>query len=213
MAFKVNDIKDAAVRKMIKRESIRARAEGVKIDFTTDEFVDAFGSHCSGYFDGETLAVATGGRTELRIGEVFAHESCHMDQWLERSPFWVKQVKGFDTGLILDMWLQGVVDLSDAQKAEIIMPAVMIERDCERRTLAKLKKAGIDTNFDEYAQQANAYVYFYHMVALRRRWYPGPEKSPPCVPEVWRAMPKHFEGDYASINPEWVALYDKHIYS
>jgi len=64
----------------------------------------------SGYFDdkiGPTLACAIG-KPEKDWYEILVHESCHMDQWIEKDPLWTNQyANGIDCDKGMDEWLGG----------------------------------------------------------------------------------------------------------
>lgn len=159
---------------------------------------------CSGYFSGNDvigeriLAVGTGKSIKEWL-PVFLHESSHMDQYLENCKEWrnCKLDDGRDSTDLLFDWIGGVeIDNS----LEIAMKSLMVELDCERRTVAKILKYNLEDYIEplEYMQKANSYVYFYLYVAETRKFYTK-GKEPYNNPMIWSVAPPHFLGDYSKI--------------
>ena len=131
------------------------------------------------------LKIACGGDRELWTG-VYVHESCHMDQYLEKTSYWCK-VTVADymrySGL-----LQGRVypqsDIDDSMSR-----IVMMEAECEHRALEKIKKYDLDIDPDKYAQLANSYLYFHSAIAKYKKWY-KPNRTPYTLGIIWHEMPK-----------------------
>jgi hypothetical protein len=116
-------------------------------------------THCAGYFDGETLAVAT--KNSL-AEEVFVHEYCHFLQYKEKHPLWMV-IQENDIFTCLDKKHFGIKDW------EIVYNTIALERDCEHKALKLSKKYKLFDNA-AYAKKANAYLYYYQHVFLRREW-------------------------------------------
>lgn len=87
--------------------------------------------------------------------------------------------------------------LNADQLEDYVVRTLQVELDCERRALTMIQDFGLDVGVSpgEYAQQANAYVLFYHAMALRRRWYQI-GREPYNLPEVWM----HFEPNLHAYN-------------
>lgn len=87
----------------------------------------------SGYFDDKepvTLACALG-KPEEDWMIILPHESCHMDQWFENDPLWVKQREGGgDCDLDLDDWLDGK-DIVGKDPNHFVRVMQNLEIDCE----------------------------------------------------------------------------------
>jgi hypothetical protein len=89
--------------------------------------------------------------------EIFVHESCHLDQYLEKSPLWnhplVKDFNIFDADL-----LKHCPD--KAEKAFWVW--CELEIDCDIRVLKKLKKYNLDIDVKKYIQKSNCYHQSYY---------------------------------------------------
>ncbi len=128
--------------------------------FKNSKVVKVNNFKCCGFFDEETMRIAAATQHRL-FEETFVHEFCHFMQFIEQCPEWVNADDKFWTdleqkNLTLDSW--------DATKAIIAM-----ERDCEIRALKMNKKYRM-FNAKRYAQNANAYFYFYQYVFLNNCW-------------------------------------------
>jgi hypothetical protein len=68
---------------------------------------------------------------------------------------------------------------------------MMIELDCERRTVELLRNLQAPIDLDEYTQKANAYVMSYVNVRKTRKWY-DPLNPPYSDEALCAIMPKDF---------------------
>ena len=145
-----------------------------KLELTAARNISFDGGKCSGWCDGQTLAVAT---KNPIAEEVFVHEFSHMNQAVEDSPLWQKSYKFW--GLLERKKLA----LSNWQ---YVMEVIALERDCELRALKHSKQWHL---FDNalYAQRANLYLYFYHYVFIKHKWLTSTGIYNPILVE---AMPK-----------------------
>jgi hypothetical protein len=153
------------------------------------------GSEVNGYFvvyDKPTLAVAVK-RPVMDWVMVLAHEGSHMEQWIERSPYWTESfVDGREAIDHLDDWCRGK-DMSEDELADICRRARDVEWDCEKRTIEKAKKYALPVNIKEETQKANSYILLYSLIRHFRRW---PDIRPYEVEDIWSVMPDNFEMDY-----------------
>lgn len=124
----------------------------------------------AGYFDCDRLAVAQGLPKEMWLG-VLVHESCHMDQWIEDCKYWRDAPdEVYD---IEELIITGKkVHLSTARAA--IDRIIMLEADCERRAIEKIKAFNLPLDVVRYTQSANCYLYFYSALLHYRCWYKVP---------------------------------------
>jgi hypothetical protein len=90
-----------------------------------------------------------------------------------------------------------------------IRTSIIVEVDCEKRTVEKIKKYGLDSiiNIDEYIQKSNAYVLFYLWMRKNRKWYTI-GKEPYNIPDVVSVMPKTFDIDYTELSPDILDAFD-----
>ena len=146
--------------------------------------VDQENLPCSGYFDEKNLVVATNKKNIKEWLDVLVHESCHLDQFLEKSKLWVSDANSL---FLVEAWIHKK-NISIERRDRGFRNTVALELDCEKRTIAKIKKYGLDINKDEYIQKANSYLFAYLYALIYRKWYPTPYENP----RVWRKMPKNF---------------------
>lgn len=164
---------------------------------------------CNGYFDDitSTLACALGKDVSQWL-VILLHESCHMDQWVEKVPEWTENV-GMDN---IEKWLNGDDSVNMNNIDNEIRTSIIVEVDCEKRTIEKIKKYGLDSiiNIDEYIQKSNAYVLFYLWMRKNRKWYTI-GKEPYNIPDVVSVMPKTFDIDYTILDPKIEKTYDTYL--
>lgn len=172
----------------------------------------------SGYF----LGNESGMKAMLCVGAqkpvsewmtILLHESCHMDQWLEGAEVWKLGFKdGKDVYDVLQDWLDGKREFTDFQRQEVIYRCLSIELDCERRTVEKIKRSGMEWYVREYIRKANAYLWSYHMIKTKRRWYSIP---PYEVPEILELMPEKLLeiSDYCDMTYQMELVFDTKSFS
>ena len=149
-----------------------------------EKVVDVMKFPCSGFFDEKALVVATNKKNKIDWTGTVIHESCHLDQYLEKSPVYTKG----DIGLhVVEDWITGKQkDKKKAMKA--FMDTVYMELDCEIRSVKKFKRYKIKFNEKEYIRQANAYLYSYVYGFLNKKWFPTPYEKKSIV----KNMPSKF---------------------
>lgn len=169
------------------------------------------GMTCAGYFDeeGQTLAVSYHGHIHKWLS-TFVHETCHMDQWLESSTLWKANVDGADPIEILDEWLLGNQNPDPGVLKRAFDIATYIELDCEMRSINKIKKYNLPINTTTYIKKSNAYVWSYRLIQQTREWSHSASYE---FPEVWRAMPKHFDNDYSTLPEDISKIFYSNIES
>jgi hypothetical protein len=179
----------------------KANDHNVKVWLCKDALVPCNdGSMCNGYFIDEPhpiLAVACG-QPSLSWFQVLLHEGSHMDQWIEKSPYWdAGKVLGVEAISIIELWVQGFIELTEENKWDIFRAARNVELDCERRTLAKIQAGQFKVEgltADGYARRGNAYILYYNMLGQSRTWY-NPGSEPYNMEQVYKVMPPLFYGD------------------
>ena len=145
----------------------------------------------SGYFvdyPKPTLACAIKKPVDMWL-PILLHESCHMDQWSEGSKVWTSQlIDGIDSGVMFDEWLLGE-DFKSKEIDTFIKAAQLLELDCEKRTVEKIKKLKLPIDIKNYIQKSNAYLFSYSAIRKTRVW---PDKSPYSNKEIVDMMPTKF---------------------
>jgi hypothetical protein len=181
----------------------------------TESVLYVTGVEVSGYFidNGEpTLACGVGG--DIKVwGPVLAHESSHMDQWIENCKEWRDNYwKGRECVDWLDEWCQGKVELTDEEVDDIIDRAIGVELDCEKRTIEKEKKYNLPVNISDEIQKSISYILFYRFIKESKKWNTG-GKAPYLIKEVWSLMPKSFdECDFKVVPDNIKEAYYKYCY-
>ena len=158
----------------------------------------AQGNGCFDEIDSEGMK----GRLTCAVGKpleewlpTFVHETCHKDQCIEQVDVWTDGIYGaYESMDFIDLWIRNLIELSPKQKDRYFKASIMVELDCEIRAIAKMEKYNLPINVIEYIQKANAYVLFYQVMRLTRKWYTI-GKEPYNVESVWKAMPKTIMGD------------------
>ena len=156
---------------------------------------------CSGYFDEESLVVATKKKNTQDWLDVLVHESCHLDQFLEKSSFWIPDELGL---FIVEKWLKNKkINLKKVKNAFI--NTINLELNCEKRTVKKLKKYKIKFDDELYIQKANSYLYGYGVSFEKKVWPSKPYE----ISSVYKKMPKKFlkAEEYFNIPDHILKLY------
>lgn len=161
---------------------------------------------CNGLFDDENkeLSISTA-KPINQWFPILVHESCHFDQWVENCKPWAKYGEECNDD-ILEEILAGKTKLSEEEVIRYFTLTRDMELDCERRSLAKIKRWGFDIDPIKYAKQAGAYVAFYNHIAETKEWYKI-GKEPYNTPAIIRLMPGNLDGDYSKVNPRVKELF------
>ena len=206
-------LESANFLELIKKECERA---GVTYLFPETEKVPYPGSDnmlVSGYFDDKgtpTLACAVG-KPEKDWYEILVHESCHMDQWSEKSKLWLNvTADGIDCDKGMDEWLGGKKFHPD-EYTYYVRTMQLLEIDCEKRSVRKILDLGLGIDTVNYTKRANSYLFFYTVMLDTHKWC---DVAPYDVPEIVNIMPGYFleNNAYCTVPDEVLALYKKHCY-
>jgi len=134
--------------------------------------------------------------------KLFVHESCHKDQFLEQDPAYCGTVDGIDDPYEkLDQWANASLPIEQGLVKRLIMFALNLELNCERRAVQKIIEQDLPIKVEDYIRRANAYVYFYHVYGLTRQWYTI-GKEPYNIPEVLAIVPTTLDNDYTVLPDE-----------
>ena len=136
------------------------REHGGIFDFRKSNTVIADGCKCRGYYEDATKKMVVAIKNDLST-EVFVHEFCHFMQDVEKDPVYTNCEDDFWWALDSDSW--------EMKNWRSILQYIALERDCELRALNFSSKYNLFDN-KEYAQNANAYFYFYQYVFLTNNW-------------------------------------------
>lgn len=170
------------LNKLIADIAQKCVAHGITLSLQHVPQVDIENLPCSGYFDEQSLVVATKKKRVQDWVDVLVHESCHLDQFTEKSKLWDSDN---DPLHVIEAWTKGKkVSLSKRDKA--FENTLLLELDCEKRSIKKFKKYRLNIDIEEYAQKANSYLFAYMVALHEKRWYTSPYENP----KIWKKMPK-----------------------
>lgn len=200
------------VRKFVRSEIKIANDNEIGVKLLNKRHAWMDGVRVNGYFCDATpeLVVACYKKTNEWL-EIFVHESCHRDQFIENARVWTRTINGYDATTLLWQWLDKTIELTPEKLNTVVQHVLEIELDCERRAARKIRRFNLPIDLDEYIKKANAYVYFYKVLEETRLWY-DKGRSPMHCPAVWKQMPNHFNNDYKIISPKYRAMILEHCY-
>lgn len=157
---------------------------------------------CTGYFSktSKQIVIATGGRFS-NWGSILVHESCHLDQYLDN------RIK-FNQSDCLDLLETTYKSKNHPKYLEYLTKIVNLERDCELRSIKKMKFYKLPFNIIRYIQGANAYLLNYTTSSIFK------VKTPYTNKQICTLMPKKIMPLKWLLNPpKWVkTLYNKECY-
>jgi hypothetical protein len=187
-----------SVKKLVADVAAKCLENGFSLKLIAKKSIDSGGIECSGYFDETDLIVATKKKDWV---DVLAHESCHLDQYIEGHKSWGDGESGI---ISVDEWLLNK-KRSNRNIEKSIKSIILLELDCEKKTVKKMLKYKIALNKDLYIQKANAYLFSYWATFRDRKWF----KFPYDNPKIYKKMPKVFlnEKEYLKKDNQWLKLY------
>ena len=195
------------VRTFIESEEQSCKENNITIHLSDSKSVSISDGPTQGNGCFEELAGGEGGILSCAVGKpfdewfpTFVHESCHKDQFIEQVPCWTDCIFGaYESMDFIDLWTRNLIELNKQQKNKYFKTSALVELDCEKRAVAKMRQWDMPFDVDEYIQKANAYVLFYQVMRLTRKWYEI-GKEPYNIYEVWSEMPNYFLDDIAYID-------------
>jgi len=160
---------------------------------------------CNGYFDddGKSLTVAI--KKDIKEWlPILMHESCHMEQYIQQTKSWTDYI---DNDFDMWAWLDGK-EYNESEINTGVDICKNMELECERKTIQKMKKYGLENffNFEEVIQKTNSYILFYNYIKKYRKWY---KEGPYNIKEIWKNMPKTMDINYDDLNDILAASYLK----
>ena len=211
------DIKHKGLDRFRKDLRDKCKKHGITlklVDTPTIAYVENEEIQVSGYFDSENkiLAVACG-KDIVEWLEILIHESCHLDQYVEESELWfANDYNGIDASTILDLWLAKIVELKPKMLNEITKKIIDLERDCDMRSIDKIREYGMNDiiDIDLYTRKSNAYHLSYIAVKRLRKWN-KPLKAAYQVFPVLHSFQSKMSVGY-SITKKQFDLLRKHCY-
>ncbi len=186
----------------------KAKENQVKVIFKNSEFVysgadDKFGS--AGYFtsDPPELAMSLKNKRIENTMGLLAHESSHMDQYLDNRVEWEKSVLSYS---IFYDWVEGEDKYEEHEIATAAEDVINLELDCERRAVDKIKRYNLPIDLVEYKKKANSYLYAIRFFSEIRKYHPKIYAHN----EVWRVSPTNFKSNYTKIPSKLLKAYQEY---
>lgn len=180
----------------------------VSIRMVADTKVKIHGrTYARGYFSDAPLELAIATISDSQFGwlEVLLHESCHLDQTINKRLDWYKDT----SWALMEDWLDGTV-LSKPKLERITVGVQNIEIDCEKRSLRKIKRYKLPIDQVKYVQRANAYAYYIRYLKKIRYWH-NMKGSNEYDVNIWPHMPKKFLKSYLEIPKEIEELFKQNF--
>ena len=180
------------------------KKNGVKCDLRKVSYVRlSKGMKCSGWFDSDSeqpRLVCSMNRSDFL--EILVHEFCHVQQWIEQCPEWIKSDYSMN---YIDEWLSGK-EVKNIKKH--IGLSRDLELDNEKRSVKMIKKFNLDIDIEMYIKRANSYVLFYNWMLESRKWS-TPQNSPYKNKKLLSVMPSTFRMDYTKIPEKIRKIYEE----
>lgn len=149
---------------------------------------------CSGFFNQDTPELRVAMLNDVWL-PTLVHEYCHLRQWIEKEPIWVKCIEEKS----YEAW-DKMATISQEELDYHLSNIRDLELDNEKRSVAMIKKLKLPIDVKEYTKKANSYVMFYNYMKVSRKWC----KTPPYKNKrIIEAMPSKFSMDYSKF-PEWL---------
>lgn len=164
-----------------------------------------------GYFDHSNKKkisfVCVIGHPFKQWSPIFVHEYCHFLQWLDNDQQWKDYYKLNDK--TIDKIFHNKPVTKEALEKNLNI-CKNLELDCEKRTVALLKKYKIDIDISEYIRNANVYIHFYNYMKQYRQWY-TPNNVPYKIPALLNTASPTFYKNYDEIPEKLLKEYEKYF--
>ena len=182
---------------------------GVALQVDPGRYVNDGENDSNGWFDG-TIPKMAYAKGHDEWFPVALHEYNHMCQWREKDPVFFSDIQAKADEHFWD-WLNGTIIVGHGLAKMYCMAYIQLELNCERRSLQMITDLDLPLDPERYAQTANAYIMFYHLVLKHRKWYEI-EEEPYHIEEIVSAMPKDLHTlNYEEISDEMVTLFETHM--
>ena len=131
-----------AIEFFIKFEAEKAE---IKVETPDAEMVNVSENiKVAGYFDHFEKVLKSAKRNK-RYLPILIHEFCHLQQMKENCKAWSNCfVNGTDMDTLIDLWLEGKIELNEKQLREYIQRLIDVELDCEKRTVDMIKEFNLE---------------------------------------------------------------------
>lgn len=160
-----------------------------------------------GFFDDANRVLSVATEDEDWLGTL-AHEASHMDQFIDGSEYWNEDLDG-----AYEVWMEAMENpeaVSDEDFKAALNTVILLEADCERRAVEKIKKYNLPVDVEDYCRKANAYLYFHTAMLKYRKWYkvekhPGKMGVTATMPSTLQD-PEHYLIGEHDVSPDRFAV-------
>lgn len=184
----------AEYRPFVNSVKKKCKYHGIKLILSpsaTVIFSDDYQNECSGYFSEDLkVLVAAVGKPAKDWIDLLVHESCHLDQWIqdkERCKQWSEAC------IAWAQYLAGEKLLNKRQLKKILDQIIEMERDCEERSIAKIKQWKLPVNLDRYQRGANAYLFMHRLMPQYKKFPIGMYNDDKLLQAAPNRLRKRFE--------------------
>ena len=136
-----------------------------------------------GWFTGDDLTAAFTDGEEASI-EIFVHESCHLDQFLEKSPLWFSPF--FEESK--SIWDTEYRDKHPRKYLNVFKQTCKLEIDADKRVIEKNKKYNLGFDIESINGCANIYHASYYYFHKYKCFY-----HPDTLPQEYEKMHNLFD--------------------
>lgn len=172
------------VLRFIEDLETKCKEYGVKLVLYDMKFIENDGDKFGGWFDADNkeLHCAFPDKIQTKYVELLVHESCHMDQWIENTKYWAIERRN---NSLTEVWK--ILKGEKVNKLKYHLKNVqMMEAECEKMSIEKIKDYDLGINIERYAMKANSYLLFYSVLVETKKWTDYP---PYKFKDIWRGLP------------------------
>lgn len=168
---------------------------GMNIVFKPQQYLKEGKITYTGEANETGIVIATQGDIMTWI-QVFVHETCHLDQCIQR-PKWFNNSDAYLNDF--NIWLKGET-VKNIRKT--VAKIIELEHDCEERSIEKIKKNKLEINLKTYTQQSNAYLLGYMASKKNKKWTDKPYENK----ELYMKLPSKLMSLKELKDPDWEKL-------
>ena len=172
------------VLRFIEDLETKCKEYGVKLVLYDMKFIENDGDKFGGWFDADNkeLHCAFPDKIQTKYVELLVHESCHMDHWIENTKYWTIERRN---NSLTEVWK--ILKGEKVNKLKYHLRNVqMMEAECEKMSIEKIKDYDLGINIERYAMKANSYLLFYSVLVETKKWTDYP---PYKFKDIWRGLP------------------------
>lgn len=177
-------MKKSNVLKFIEQLKKDCRANQIGLSLYDQKFIIEDGNKFGGWFCPvkKQLHCSFPNKLQTKFVELLIHESCHMDQFLNQTPKWVKEQNN-DSLSIFWEWLKNPTKININPH---LLNVQLMEAECEQLSIQKIIDLDLGINTQQYTQKANSYLLFYSVLKETKKWCDYP---PYKFKDIWRGLP------------------------